>query len=72
MPRSIFALSLILFVPSLCPAAKVKVWNHHAAADYDKAQFKGTVVNSDGALLLARQVKPLTGLDATHVWDSST
>jgi hypothetical protein len=70
MPRFLFAFSVFLLVPSLCPAAKVKVWNHHSAADYDKAQFKGAVINSEGALHLARQVKPLTGLDATHVWDA--
>ena len=60
---------LPLLVPGLCPAAKVKVWHHHAPSHYDKAQFKHAVVSSEGALRLSREVKPLAGLDATHVWD---
>ena len=50
-------------------AAKVKVWHQHTPAHYDKAQFKQAVVSSEGALRLSRQLKPLAGLDATHVWD---
>jgi hypothetical protein len=62
------ALALVAALPLAAPAAKVKVWNHHAAADHDRAQFKHAVVSSEGALHLARQLKPLAGLDATHVW----
>src|SRR5262245_13554432 len=50
-------------------AAKVKVWHHHAPAHHDKAQLKQAVVSSEGALRLARQLRPLVGLDAMHVWD---
>src|ERR1700687_1710301 len=60
---------LILLIPSVGHAGKVKVWNHHAASDYEKARFEHAVVNSEGALQLARQLKPLAGIDAAHVWD---
>jgi outer membrane protein assembly factor BamB len=53
---------------SSAQAAKVKVWHHHEPANYDKAQLKGAVVTSEGAVRLSRQLKPLAGLDATHVW----
>jgi hypothetical protein len=47
----------------------VKVWHHHAPAHYDKAQLKQAVISSEGAVRLSRQLRPLAGLDATHVWD---
>ena len=50
-------------------AAKVKVWHHYAPAHYDKAKLKQAVVSNEGALRLAHQLKPLTGLDAMHVWN---
>jgi hypothetical protein len=50
-------------------AAKVKVFHHHAASHYDKARLKDVVVSSEGTLRLARQLRPLADLDATHVWD---
>jgi hypothetical protein len=66
-------LSISLLVAGLLPAsaraAKVKVWSHHAPAHYDKAQLKQAVVTSEGALRLSRQLKPLAGIDAAHVWD---
>jgi hypothetical protein len=55
--------------PSLLLAAKVKVWHQHTPAQYEKAQFKQAVVSSEGTLRLARQLRPLAGLDASHVWD---
>jgi outer membrane protein assembly factor BamB len=45
------------------------VWHLHALAQYDKAQLKQTVVSSEGTLRLSRQLRPLAGLDASHVWD---
>src|SRR5262245_40918767 len=66
-----FSVSLCLcgsFLPPLY-AAKVKVWHHHSAGHYDKAQFKQALVRSDGTLRLSRQLKPLANLDAMHVWD---
>jgi hypothetical protein len=50
-------------------AGKVKVWHHHLPAHYDKAQLKQAVVSNEGAVRLSRQLRPLAGLDATHVWD---
>jgi hypothetical protein len=58
----------LLGLPGLCQAAKVKLWDQHAPAQYDKAQFKQAVVSSEGTLRLSRQLKPLAGIDAAHVW----
>lgn len=54
---------------SECRAAKVKVWHQHTPAHYEKAQWKDAVVSSEGTLRLARLLRPLTALDADHVWD---
>ena len=59
----------MLLCPSLLPAAKVKVWHQHTPAQYDKAQLKEMVLSNEGVLRLSRQLRPLAGLDATHVWD---
>jgi hypothetical protein len=58
-----------LGLPSFAEAAKVKVWHHSTPSSYDRAQLKGAVVSSEGAVRLSRQLKPLASLDATHVWD---
>ncbi len=50
------------------PAARVKVWHQHTPAHYEKAHLDHAVVSSDGVLRLARQLKPLANLEATHVW----
>src|SRR5262245_55081248 len=50
-------------------AGKVKVWHYHTPAQYDKAQLKQAVISNEGAVRLSRQLRPLAGLDATHVWD---
>lgn len=50
-------------------AAKVKVWHQHTTGHYDKAQFNGTAISSEGSLRLARQLKPLCDLNVSHVWD---
>src|SRR5437588_12944020 len=63
------AAALILCVSATSQAAKVKVWHHHTPAHYDKAQCKQAVISSEGALRLGRQLKPLVGIDAAHVWD---
>src|SRR4051794_23998047 len=63
------AVAVLLATPALAPAAKVKVWHHHTAGHQDKAHLKQAVVSSEGSLRLARQLKPLAPLDATHVWD---
>ena len=61
---------LVLFGGSqpAAQAAKIKVWQQTLAKDFDKAQFKGAVVSSEGALRLARVLKPLADLKALHVW----
>ena len=69
LPVWLAALLAMLAAVTASPAAKVKVWHHHATAQHDKAQFQQTVVSSEGALRLSRQFKPLANLDATHVWD---
>jgi hypothetical protein len=73
MRRSLLAACLLLAASILLPAeltaAKVKVWHHHNAGHYDKAQLKHAVVSSEGALRLSREFKLLAGIDATHVWD---
>jgi hypothetical protein len=61
------ACPFFLLSPSF--AAKVKVWHQHTPAHYDKAQLKQMVLSSEGTLRLARQLRPLAGLDASHVWD---
>jgi hypothetical protein len=60
-----------LFVTGNPPAeaSKIKVWHHYSHGHQDKAQFKGTVVSSEGVLRLSRQLKPLASIDAAHVWD---
>jgi outer membrane protein assembly factor BamB len=50
-------------------AAKVKVWYQHTPAQYDKAQLKQVVLSSEGTVRLARQLRPLAGIDASYVWD---
>ena len=70
MFRPFLAATLCLFLAvASSEAAKVKVWQQNTPASYDKAHLHNAVVNSEGTLLLSRQLKPLTGLDATHVWD---
>src|SRR5712692_1883829 len=71
MARLSLPLLILLFalpVPR-CEAAKVKVWHHHEKAHFDKAQLRQVVISSEGVLRLSRQLRPLAGLEATHVWD---
>jgi hypothetical protein len=67
--RWTYVVAVMLLAPSLLPAAKVKVWYQHTPAQYDKAQLKQMVLSNEGVLRLSRQLRPLAGLDATHVWD---
>src|SRR5262245_48710866 len=64
---AVLTLGCCLATPAL--AAKVRVWHHHSPAHFEKAQLKQAVVSSEGALRLSRQLTPLAGLDASHVWD---
>src|SRR5260221_7677000 len=63
------AMAAALCLPTAGQAAKVKVWHHHTPAHYEKAHFKHVVISNEGVLRLSRQLKPLTSLQATHVWD---
>ena len=61
--------ALVLFsAGAVAHAGKVKVWYHADAAHFEKAQFHGAVVSSDGTVRLARELRPLTDLDASHAW----
>lgn len=64
-----YVVAVMLLCPSLLVAAKVKVWHQHTPAHYDKAQFKQVVLSNEGVLRLSRQLRPLAGLDVSHVWD---
>jgi outer membrane protein assembly factor BamB len=64
-----FVVAMMLLYPASLPAAKVKVWYQHTPAQYEKAQLKQMVLSNEGVLRLSRQLRPLTGLDAAHVWD---
>ncbi len=67
--RWTYVVALMLLSPSFLLAAKVKVWYQHTPAQYDKAQLKQMVLSNEGVLRLSRQLRPLAGLDAAHVWD---
>ncbi len=70
MSRFVYATLLVVTcAPATLFAAKVKVWNQNTLTSYDKAQLKQVVVSSEGVVRLSRQLKPFSGLDATHVWD---
>src|SRR5258708_7184465 len=60
---------IVLAVNPIADAAKVKVWHQYQQSHYDKAKFQQAVVTSEGALRLSRQVKPLTAIEATNIWD---
>jgi hypothetical protein len=67
-PASLAVLAvLLLAVPG--QASKVKTWHHYATGHYDKAQLSHALITSEGGLRLSRQLKPLAGLEASHVWD---
>jgi hypothetical protein len=69
LPALLATVVLIGFTIPGLSAARVKVWHHHLPAHFDRAEFKHAVVSSEGALQLARELKPLAPLDAMHVWD---
>jgi len=63
------AVAVAICFPAVVQAAKVKVWYHHAPANYEKASLKHAVLSNEGAVRLSRELKPLASLEATHVWD---
>ena len=66
---SVFSLPTDHWPLTTAQAAKVKVWQQHTPAHYEKAQLTGAVISSEGCLRLSRQLKPLCDLNVTHVWD---
>jgi hypothetical protein len=71
MGRSLLAAALaaLLALPAVGLAARIKVWHHHTAANFEKARFHHAVISNEGALRLSRQLRPLAAVEATHVWD---
>ena len=65
----LFLTGLVFWAVPQSGAARVKVWHHHSHGHFDKAQFKNTIVTSEGALQLARELKTFAHLDVMHVWD---
>src|SRR4051794_26283741 len=63
-----WALPRAPFLAGECRAARVKVWHHTSPTHHDKTRFQRALVSSEGTLRLSRQLQPLAGLDATHVW----
>jgi hypothetical protein len=64
----LFSLAAVVLAVAPVGAARVKTWHHHKAGDHEKATLKGVVVSNTGALRLSRRLRPLAGLEATHVW----
>jgi outer membrane protein assembly factor BamB len=69
LPRVLVLTVTGLALAGPCRAAKVKVWHQHTPADYARARLRQAVVSSEGTLRLSRRLRPLTDLDAGHVWD---
>src|SRR5258708_2670073 len=63
------ALILSQTLLSSAQAGKVKVWHHDRPEHFDKAQLKQAVVSNEGAIRLSKQLQPLVGMDAAHIWD---
>jgi hypothetical protein len=66
---SLLSSSFIPHPSSFLLAAKVKVWYQHAPGQFEKARLKQMVQSNEGVLRLSRQLRPLAGLDAAHIWD---
>lgn len=64
----VLPLIVLLATHSPALAAKVKVWQQTLPSHFDKAQFKGAVISSEGAVRLSRLVRPLADLKALHIW----
>src|SRR5262249_41965427 len=64
------AFAVLLLLPTLAFAGKVKTYTASAPSHFDKAQIQNAVVTSDGTVRLARELKPLSAtIDATRIWD---
>jgi hypothetical protein len=63
---ALLALGLCL---SPAQAAKGKVWHQQRPADFEKGKLNHAVVSSEGTVRLSRRLRPLAGIEATHIWD---
>src|SRR5947209_1758278 len=68
MKRMLIGIVALAVCPLGVQGGKVKVWYHNSPNSYDKADVKQLVMTTEGALRLARQMRPLADLDAAHVW----
>jgi hypothetical protein len=69
MSRFLLPAVLVVVVAQSAQASRVKTWYQNTPAAYEKAVFRSAVQSNEGALRLARHLRPLAGLDVTHVWD---
>ena len=53
-------------------ASKLKTWHVNSASQFADARFENAVVSNQGAVRLARSIKPLADgkIDASQVWDT--
>lgn len=68
MKRTLAVTLALVLLPATAWSAKSKVWNHHAPSHYEKAELKQLVMTTEGSLRLARELRPLVGVEAEHVW----
>src|SRR5438105_302919 len=54
--------AMVAFLPPV-QAGRVKVWHHHAAAQFEKARLGHTVVSNEGVVRLSRRLKPFAGVE---------
>src|SRR5260370_33204407 len=67
--RLLTAAVLFLGLATFAPAAKVKVWHQSRPSHFDRAKLQQAVVSNEGTLRLSRKLRPLSGIEAAHVWD---
>jgi len=69
--RLILAPALLLLASTPLFASKLKTWQLQSPSAYADARFKNAVMSNQGAIRLARMLKPLAQprIDATHIWD---
>ncbi|HVS39297.1 MAG TPA: hypothetical protein VMS17_27315 [Gemmataceae bacterium] len=68
LPCAVVIAAVCVAAPA-CLAAKVRVWDQRTPASFEKAQFHGAVVSSEGVIRLGRELHPFADLDANHIWD---
>jgi outer membrane protein assembly factor BamB len=67
----VLAAVVVLCLPALALAGKVKTYTASAPAHFEKAQLHEATVSSEGTVRLARLLKPYGAqIDATRVWDA--